>query len=147
MRRHGERGVIMLTVVFFLMFFGLSLNFYRLAVERKYISAAAERSYITIHGGDSQGTIYDRNFKPFTNENMVITAVAVPSAVDLKTIEKIAEDKEKATADYKKGDPFAFVCTKKVEESAYLAGSLLVMRDSVKDLFAIVHLVLRRKNK
>ncbi len=29
----------------------------------------------------------------------------------------------------------------------YLAGSLLVMRDSVKDLFAIVHLVLRRKNK
>ncbi len=120
MRRHGERGVIMLTVVFFLMFFGLSLNFYRLAVERKYISAAAERSYITIHGGDSQGTIYDRNFKPFTNENMVITAVAVPSAVDLKTIEKIAEDKEKATADYKKGDPFAFVCTKKVEESAGL---------------------------
>lgn len=120
MRRHGERGILMLTVIFFMMFFGLSLNFYRLAVERKYISAAAERSYITIHGGDSQGTIYDRNFKPLTNAKTAITAVAVPSAVDLKEIEKLAEDKEKAAADYKKGEPFAFVCKEKGEDSAGL---------------------------
>lgn len=120
MRKKCENRIIILTALFFLMFFGVALNYFRLSIEKKYVETASESSLITIHAGDSQGTIYDRNFIPLTNSGSRTVAVAVPSAVSLEEIYDLAEDKEKLSADYKNGEPFAFECIKKGTESAGL---------------------------
>lgn len=118
LRRKGEHRVILIVSAFFLMFFGLSLNYFRLSYEQEYVETAMENSFFTINAGDSQGTIYDRNFVPLTNSSEKIVAVAIPSAVDFDDLFSIAVDKDKFTADYEKGLPFAFECTKKGGDSA-----------------------------
>ena len=120
MRKKCENRIVVLTAVFFLMFFGVALNYFRLSVEKKYVQTASESSLITIHAGDSQGTIYDRNFSPLTNLGSETIAVVVPSAITLEEIYDLAEDKEKLSADYKNGEPFAFKCIKKGTDSAGL---------------------------
>ncbi|MDE6785355.1 MAG: penicillin-binding protein 2 [Ruminococcus sp.] len=120
MRKSGEHGILILTSIFFLIFFGISLNFFRLSTEQEHVQTARESSFITIHAGDSFGTIYDRNFKPLVNEKTKIVAVVLPSAVELTEIEEIAEDKEEASEKYAEGKPFAFRCRKKGTESAGL---------------------------
>jgi len=117
MRKRGEHGVILLTAVFFMFFFGVSLNFFRLSQERKFVRTAADNSFVTIHAGDSSGTIFDRNFVPLTNAKTRITAVAVPAETDLEELKKYAKDKTEVENLYKKGEPFAFECTKKADES------------------------------
>lgn len=121
MRRKGEHRIIFIVSVFFLMFFGLALNYFRLSYnKREYIITANENSLITINAGDSQGTIFDRNFKPLTNSGTKIVAVAVPSAVTYEEICKYSADTAKLSEDYEKGEPFAFECTKKGAESSGL---------------------------
>ncbi len=120
MRKKCENRIILLTAIFFLMFFGISLNYFRLSIEKTYVQTASESSIVTIHAGDSQGTIYDRNFVPLTNSGNKVIAVAVPSAVTLEEIYDLAENKEKLADDYKNGEPFAFRCIKKGTDSAGL---------------------------
>lgn len=117
MRKKGEHGIILLTAVFFLFFFGVSLNFFRLSQERKYVRTAADNSFVTIHAGDSSGTIFDRNFVPLTNAETHITAIAVPTETELKELQKFAADKAEVENLYVKGEPFAFECRKKGAES------------------------------
>lgn len=117
MRKKGEHRIILIVSAFFLMFFGLSLNYFKLSYEQEYVETAMENSFVTINAGDSQGTIYDRNFIPLTNSVSKIVAIAVPSAVDSDELYSIAVDKQKFTADYDEGLPFAFECTKKGTDS------------------------------
>ncbi|MCM1133116.1 MAG: penicillin-binding protein 2 [Ruminococcus flavefaciens] len=120
MRRRGENRVIVIVAVFFMMFFGLSLNYFTISNKREYVTTAKENSFITISAGDSQGTIFDRNFTPLTNCGTKIIAVAVPSAVDYDELFGIARDKAQFSAGYCKGTAFAFECTEKGEDSAGL---------------------------
>lgn len=117
MRKRGEYGVLILAIGFFLAFFVTSMNFLRLSQGGEYVETADERSFTVIHAGDSQGTIYDRNFLPLTNAETEIHAVAVPSAVTLDELTAIAADPVKVTADYGQGKPFVFICRRKTEES------------------------------
>ncbi|MDE5569796.1 MAG: penicillin-binding protein 2 [Ruminococcus sp.] len=117
MRRKGEHRIIFIVSAFFLMFFGLSLNYFRLSYERKYVTTAMENAFVTINAGDSQGTIYDRNFTPLTNSSSKIVAIAVPSAVDYDELYSLAVDKEKFSDDYSENLPFAFECSKKGTDS------------------------------
>lgn len=117
MRKRGEHGIILLTAAFFMFFFGVSLNFFQLSQERKYVRTAADNSFVTIHAGESSGTIFDRNFVPLTNAKTRITAVAVPAETDLEELKKYAKDKAEVENSYEKGEPFAFECTRKGEES------------------------------
>lgn len=120
MRKRGENGVIILAAIFFLMFFAVSLNFFRMSQVREYVRTAEDSSFVTIHAGDSSGTIYDRNFKPITNAEICITAIAVPSEVTAEEILRYAEDKTEAEKAYAEGKPFAFKCVKKGEDSSGL---------------------------
>lgn len=120
MRKRGEHRIIFIVSCFFLMFFGISLNYFVISYERKHITTAEENSFITVNAGDSQGTIFDRNFIPLTNSGTNIVAVAVPSAVTYDELCQYAEDKESLSDDYEKGEPFAFICTKKGNDSAGL---------------------------
>lgn len=120
MRRKGENRIIFIVAVFFLMFFGLSLNYFILSNKREYVMTAMENSFVTISAGESQGTIYDRNFTPLTNSGKKIIAVAVPSAVDYDELYSLAVDKKKFADDYSEGRPFAFECNRKGNESAGL---------------------------
>lgn len=117
MRKKGEHGILLLTSVFFMFFFGVVLNFFQLSQERKYVRTAADNSFVTIHAGESSGTIFDRNFVPLTNAETRITAVAVPAETDLEELKKYAKDKAEVETSYEKGEPFAFECARKGEES------------------------------
>ena len=117
MRRRAERGVIVLTVGFLLMFMVVSMNYYRIAQDRKYVLTAMDNSFVTINAGDTQGTIFDRDFVPMTNTESETVAIAVPSAVSLEELYDIAKDKEKLKADHAAGKPFAFVCSRKGSDS------------------------------
>lgn len=118
MRKKGEHRIIFMVSAFFLMFFGLSLNYFRLSYERKYVETARESSFVTINAGDSQGTIYDRNFVPLTNSVSKVVAIAVPSSVDCDEMCSIAVDKASFMVNYNKGLPFVFECTEKGTDSA-----------------------------
>lgn len=117
MRKKGENRLIILTAIFFFSFFGIALNYFRLSQEQQHVQTAAESSYMTIHAGDSWGTVYDRNFTPLTNSECNIMAIAVPSAVDINVISEIAADKKLVKEKYDEGRPFAFECIKKGTES------------------------------
>lgn len=118
MRKKGEHRIILMVSVFFLMFFGLSLNYFRISYEKEYVETAMENSFVTINAGDSQGTIYDRNFIPLTNSISKTVAVAVPSSADYNELYSLAVDKQKLAESYKEGLPFAFECTEKGTDSA-----------------------------
>ena len=120
MRRRSERGILMLTAAFFVMFTVLVLNYYRLAQEREHVRAAEDSAFITINAGDTQGTIFDRNFVPLTNAESAVVAVAVPSAVTLDELYDYAEDKSDLRAKYTAGRPFAFRCVRRGLDSAGL---------------------------
>lgn len=118
MRKKGEHRIILIVSAFFLMFFGLSLNYFRISYEREYVETAVESSFFTINAGDSQGTIYDRNFIPLTNSVSKTVAIAVPSSADYNELYSLAVDKAEFTENYNKGLPFAFECTKSGTDSA-----------------------------
>ncbi len=118
LRRKCEHRIIFIVSVFFLVFFGLSLNYFKLSYERKYVETARENSFVTINAGDSEGTIYDRNFTPLTNSVSKIIAVIVPDFVDFDEMCSIAVDKTSFIVNYNKGLPFAFECSKKCTDSA-----------------------------
>ncbi len=120
MRKRGEHGVLILAILFFFMFFSISLNLLKLSQEREYVRTASDSSFITIHAGESGGTIYDRNFKPLVNEKKNIVAVAVPSEIPLEELKEYAADISSLEEEYEKGKPFAFECVKIGEESAEL---------------------------
>lgn len=118
LRRKGEHRVIFIVSLFFLMFFSLSLNYFKISYEQQYVDTAIENSFLTVHAGDTQGTIYDRNFVPLTNATEKTVAIIVPSSVNYDELISIAVDKEKFSADYEKGLPFAFECTEKGTDTA-----------------------------
>lgn len=118
MRKRGENGVIILTALFFLAFFGICLNYFSIAYRREYVQTAESSALVTIHAGDGCGTIYDRNFIPLTNRETEIIAVAVPSAVSLAELEGIAA--EDISGQYSEGKPFAFKCREAGTESSGL---------------------------
>lgn len=107
-------------MAFFLMFTVLVWNYMRLSQRREYVRAAEDSSFITISAGDTQGTIFDRNFVPLTNSSSSVVAVAVPSAVTLGELLDLAEDSAEVREKYAAGRPFAFRCTRKGEDSAGL---------------------------
>ena len=111
MRRRSERGILLLAGAFLVMFTVLVWNYMRLAEKRQYVKTAAATSFITVNAGDSQGTIFDRNFVSLTNTDTELIAVAVPTVVTLEELNSIAADKADLAAAYKKGRPFAFRCT------------------------------------
>ncbi len=115
MRKRGEHGVIILTTLFFLAFFGICLNYFSIAYRREYVQTAQSSALVTIHAGDGWGTIYDRNFVKLTNQETNIIAVAVPSAVSLGELEGIAA--EDISEQYAAGKPFAFRCRESGTES------------------------------
>ncbi|MBR5514266.1 MAG: penicillin-binding protein 2 [Ruminococcus sp.] len=117
MRRRGEHAILILAILFFLIFFGISLNLLKLSQERDYVRTAADSSYITIHAGESSGTIYDRNFQPLVNQKKNIVAVAVPAEISLEELKEYAADISLLEIEYQKGKPFAFKCVKTGEES------------------------------
>lgn len=117
MWKKSDNRIIILTVIFFLMFFGVALNFLKISQEREYVRTAEENTFVTIHAGNSSGTIFDRNFVPLVNEQMKVTAIAVPSAVALDDVKKYAKDKKYAEQKYNEGKPFSFECTQKGEDS------------------------------
>lgn len=117
MRKRGEHGVLILAILFLFMFFSLIANFLRLSQDREHVRTASESSFVTIHAGDTWGTIFDRNFKPLVNAEMKIVGIAVPTEVDLDELKKYALDIEKLECDYEKRKPFAFECAEKGEES------------------------------
>ncbi len=118
MRRRSERGILILTAAFFLMFTVIVCNYMRLSQEREHVRTAEESSFITINAGDTQGTVYDRNFVPLTNAESSVVAVAVPSAVTLDELYDYAADKSDLSERYSSGKPFAFRCVKRGEETA-----------------------------
>ena len=117
MQKRTERGIIALTAIFFLLFTILACNYYRIAFSQEYVSAAQERSEVTISAGEIEGTIYDRNMKPIVNAETVTKAVIVPSAVECQKAEKSAVDKSEFREAYAKGEPFVFECTENTPES------------------------------
>ena len=120
MRKRAEGGVILLAVLFMLLFGILALNYLQLSDRHKYVDAAAERSLLTINAGDSQGTVFDRNFIPLTNTDTEIIASVVPSAVSLDELLKYTVDKEQVREKYKEGRPFSMRCRVKGSDSAGL---------------------------
>lgn len=120
MRRRSERGILILTAAFFLMFSVLAGNYLRLSQKREYVRTAEDSAFVTINAGDTQGTIFDRNFAPLTNSGSSVVAVAVPSAVTLDELLDLAEDSSNVRDRYAAGRPFAFRCTRRGEESAGL---------------------------
>ncbi|MBQ9898041.1 MAG: penicillin-binding protein 2 [Ruminococcus sp.] len=117
MRRRGEHGVIVLTALFFVAFVGISLNYYRLAREQRYVEAAAAGSVVTVIAGESEGTIYDREMRPLTNAGTRFTAVAVPSALDREATAVYALDRSRFYTDFDCGEPFVFDCRADTPES------------------------------
>lgn len=117
MRRRGEYGILIIAVLFFFMFFGISLNFLKLSQEREYVRTAADSSFVTIHAGETWGTVFDRNFNRLTNAKSRIIAVAVPTEITLGELEQYAADTANLRMNYEKAKPFAFECIKKGEES------------------------------
>lgn len=117
MRKKSDNRIIILTVMFFLMFFGVVLNFLKISREREYVRTAEENSFVTIHAGNSSGTIFDRNFVPLTNERMKVVAAVIPSEVGLDEVKKYAADKKIAEQLYNEGKPFTFECTQKGGDS------------------------------
>ena len=118
MRRRTECGIIILTLSFFLLFTILSFNYFGLAQKREYVRASEDNSFITINAGNTQGTIYDRNFVPLTNNTTSIVAVVVPSAISVDELYDIALDKNDFLQKYNEGRPFVFRCNQFGEESA-----------------------------
>ncbi len=117
MRKRGERGILILAVLFLIMFFSVIANFLKLSQDREHVRTASESSFVTIHAGDSWGTIFDRNFVPLVNGEKKIIAVAVPYETDLNELKTYATNTEKLQSDYEKGLPFAFECDEKGTES------------------------------
>ncbi|MCQ2490851.1 MAG: penicillin-binding protein 2 [Ruminococcus sp.] len=116
MRRRSEYGILILTAAFFLMFTVLVCNYLKLAQKHEYVRAAEESSFIKINAGDTEGTIFDRNFVPLTNAENSVIAVAVPSAVSLDELYEYAEDKSALREKYADGKAFAFRCVRRGEE-------------------------------
>lgn len=102
---------------FFVAFTGLACNYYRIAVQQKYVSAAEERSELTVTAGISQGTIYDRNMKRMVNTGTKMAAVFVPTAGDNEEAAEYAVDRETFLSACEKGMPFVFDCKKGTPES------------------------------
>lgn len=119
-RKRGEHGVLVLTAVFFVSFTLLACDYYRLAMYSDDIPAAELSSKMTIEVGECQGTIYDRNMKPLTNEETKKMGVAVPLALNREDTARYAEDKEQFYSDFEKGEPFEFDCTDSTLESVGL---------------------------
>ena len=110
MRYRGDRGILILTLLFLLLFTGVVLNYYRISEDGAYISAAVNSPYITVNAGDSQGTVYDREMRPLVNCGHEWVCVIVPDGkTDAEAMEN-AVDKEEFAADYAKGRPFAYRC-------------------------------------
>ena len=120
MRRRSERGILILTAAFFLVFMVLVWNYMCLSQEREHVRTAEDSSFITINAGDTQGTVFDRNFVPLTNAESYVVAVAVPSAVTLDELYDLAADKSALSEMYASGRPFAFRCVRRGEDSAGL---------------------------
>jgi penicillin-binding protein 2 len=117
MRKRGEYGILILAIFFFFAFFGVSLNFLSLSQKREYVRTAADSAYVTIHAGESGGTIYDRNFQPFVNTEKRVAAVAVPSENSLEELLQLGVDRDYIEREYEKGQPFAFECEIKGDEN------------------------------
>ncbi len=109
-RKRAEHGIIAVVMTFLVMFIAVSFNYFRIAADNRYVSAARERSELTVVAGVSQGTIYDKNMVPLTNSARISRAVAVPSVLDREDTAQYAVDKPLFYEEFDKGKPFAFTC-------------------------------------
>ena len=116
-RKRGENGIVMLTAGFFVLFLLLTVNYFGIAYERRYVEAAEQRSEFVISAADSQGTIYDRNMLPLINCTERYCAVAVPTALEREKIREFAIDKDEFDKSFESGEPFIFECAKDTPES------------------------------
>lgn len=120
MRRLCENRVIVLTVFFFISFLVISCSYFKIAWEQEYTDVAFERSLVTIDAGDSQGTIYDRNMNRLVNRDSEYVAVVVPKYESFERLAEYAVDRTDFEKSFNSGEPFAFRCREKLEESAGL---------------------------
>jgi len=111
-RRRGDNGILVLTAAFFAAFTLIAMNYFVIAYRQEHVSAAAERSELTICAGESQGTIYDRYMRPLVNRETCLRAVAVPTALNREKTVAYAADRESFLEAYDKGVPFVFECRK-----------------------------------
>ena len=93
-RRRGDNGILVLTAAFFAAFTLIAMNYFVIAYRQEHVSAAAERSELTICAGESQGTIYDRYMRPLVNRETCLRAVAVPTALNREKTVAYAADRE-----------------------------------------------------
>ncbi|MDE5583752.1 MAG: penicillin-binding protein 2 [Ruminococcus sp.] len=117
MRRKTEIRIIILVAVFFLIFTGLCLNYYKIAVSREHVRTARNNAQFTVIAGNTEGTIYDRNLEPIVNSEKKLIAVALPSFLDRNTTAEFAENKEEFLENYDKGLPFTFECKPNTPDS------------------------------
>lgn len=133
-RKRGEHGVLILTAVFFVTFTLLACDYYRLAIYSNDVPAGEFSSRLTLEVGECQGTIYDKNMKPLTNEETRKMAAAVPSALNREDTARYALNKEQFYSDFEKGEPFVFSCTDNALESDGLTVFEVPVRYSDKQL-------------
>lgn len=129
--RSGERGVIILVSVFFLMFLGIVCNYYVIAENKRYTDAAVEDTFITIKTSGSRGTIYDRDMHPLVNSEREIQAVIVPQEADCFSVSAIAFDEGKFRDKCSEGRPFVFRCRCELPEQPGLTFFRIPVRYSI----------------
>lgn len=116
MRKRAETGILMLAAAFFLLFTGISMNYYRLSAEPQTTDAINGMAVVELSAGESQGTIYDREMLPMTNTKMNCRAAVVPSLLK-EDISGYMND----PADYRRklleGEPFVIDCREDTPES------------------------------
>lgn len=113
MRYRGDRGILILTLFFLLMFVGVVFNYYKISEKQPYIKTTADRPYITINAGNSQGTIYDRKMRPLVNASHEVIGIIVPDESILAETMKLALDRDEFAEAFELGRPFAFRCREK----------------------------------
>lgn len=116
-RKRGEYGIVILTAMFFVFFTALTINYFAISFQQKYVSAADERSELKICASGTNGTIFDRQLRPLNNSERAYEAVIVPKTADEEEYIAYALDKEQFSEDFARGEPFVFSCKANTPES------------------------------
>ncbi|MDE6035943.1 MAG: penicillin-binding protein 2 [Ruminococcus sp.] len=117
MRRKTEKRIIVIGGIFLLIFVGLCINYYYIAMKREHVQTARTNAQCTIIAGKSEGTIYDRNLKPIVNAGTKRIAVAIPDFIDRDKVADYAVDREAFLEKFAEGEPFTFECTEDTEDT------------------------------
>ena len=116
----SENRIAILLLISAVIFSGIALRYYKIAVRPVYTETSSENRFITISVGESQGTIYDRNMKRIVNSQYNYIGVIVPKMFRAEDVINLAQNKAEFMVNFLKGRPFSFRCTKDTEESVGL---------------------------